>query len=76
MSDIDTDEEPEDILDQLAPEEEEEAPPPERAEEEEIAPGKIPAADFPTPIEEDLERANLGAAFSYVVYYSAGNHQA
>jgi hypothetical protein len=64
MSDIDTKEEPEDILEQLRLDEfmewQDEQ---ERAEEKEPTPP-------PSPVEMDLARASLGPDFGYVVYYS------
>jgi flagellar motor switch/type III secretory pathway protein FliN len=79
MSDIDTEEEPEDILEQLRLDEflewqdEQEA---EELKEEQREAGGIPGRmvhpiyDNPTPVEMDLARHNLGPDFGYVVYYA------
>jgi hypothetical protein len=63
MSDIDTDEEPEDVAEQLSLDEYLEL----QAEEEAEQAQEEPA----TPVESDIYERGLGAAISYVVYFSA-----
>jgi len=90
MSDIDSDEEPEDIADQLVPEwreqerraataaaerEEEEREREREAEEYERAMEREPPEyEPPTEVERDLSGANLGNEYGYVVYYSKAAH--
>ena len=81
MSDIDTDEAPEDIGEQLLIEEflerpavEPEAERLEREREEEAYRRELerePPEYEPTILEADLMRKGLGDAFGYVVYYSS-----